>query len=119
MDGLQRGHGLAVQRHLEDPSGKGTLSKEKHLVGTRSDTERIRRSDHRGQSFTGWGCSVDRLGSGNRRHVNAEHAQKLAFGIEHLNPVIATVAHIDVVVAVHGNGMWSVELSGPGAFGAP
>src|ERR1700681_317798 len=102
---------LAVQRELEDPSGEGAFSKEKHLVGTRSDAERIRRPDHRGQALAGWGCSVDRLGTGNRREVDSEHTQKRAFGIEPLNPVIAAIAHIDVVAAIHRDGMRRVELS--------
>ena len=63
--------------------------------------------------------AVDRAGAGSGRYVDSEHAQKLAFGVEHLNASVGAVAHIDVVIVVHRNGMRQAELSGPGALLAP
>ena len=63
--------------------------------------------------------AVDRVGSGSRRHVDGEHAQKLAVGIEHLDAPVGAIAHIDVVVAVRHDGVREAELPRPGALVAP
>src|SRR5207245_4109870 len=79
----------------------------------------IRSADDRCQGLTSWSVAVHGAGSGSRRHVDCEHTQKLAFGIEHLDAPVRPIAYVDVVVAVHRNRVREVELPRAGAALAP
>ena len=107
---------LAVERQLEDPPREGRFAEEQHLIGSRRDAARIRRSDRRGKAFAGRRIAVHGARAGRRRHGNPEHAQKLAVGIEHLHARVGTVADINIINAIDRNGMRQAELPGRGAF---
>ncbi len=67
---------LAVERNLEDSTGEGTFSHEKHLVGARCDADGIGGPNHGGQALAGGSVAIDGAGARARRHVDGEHAQK-------------------------------------------
>src|SRR5258706_2071344 len=110
---------LAVERKLKDPPRKCGFAQEHHLVWTRRNAQRIGRPDYLGEAIARRRVTVDRLGAGRRRHIDREHAQELAVGVEYLDAVVRAVAHIDVVVAVDRDGVNGAELPGSGARLAP
>src|SRR5207253_365768 len=87
---------FAVERNLEDPPRKRTLSNEKDLIGSRRNADGIRLPNHRGQARAVWGGAVDRAGFWVRRHVDRKHTQELALRIEHLNAPIGAIAHVEI-----------------------
>src|SRR5579864_3451928 len=78
---------LAVERQLEDTPREGRFAEEQHLVRAGGDAERIRCPDRLREARAGRGGAIDGMRSGDRRYVDGEHAQELAFRVEDLDAV--------------------------------
>jgi hypothetical protein len=44
-------------------------------------------------------------------YINHDLAQKFSIRIEHLNAMISPVCHVDVVLGVDGDAVWSIKLA--------
>ena len=110
---------LALERDFEDATREGRLADKHHLVLAGRDADRIGRADRPGETLTGRRVAVGRARRRIGWHVDREHTQELAFGVEHLDAPVGAVTHIDVVVAVARDGMRRAELSRARALLAP
>ncbi|OIQ64378.1 hypothetical protein GALL_540710 [mine drainage metagenome] len=105
---------LALEAQLVDPSGP-CVRTVKHLVRRRRDADRPGRArrkgavgDHRlvGNLADRWPC-IRR-----HRHVDGELAQEFSVLVEHLNPVVAAIGDVDVIVGIGRDRVRGIELTG-------
>src|SRR5262249_33973245 len=101
---------LAFERDFEDAAREGRLADEHHLVLAGRNADRVGCADRPGEALAGRRVAVGRARRRIRRNVDCEHAQELAFGVEHLDAPIGAIAHVDVVVAVARDGVRGTEL---------
>src|SRR5262249_37180312 len=64
---------LSVERDFKDPTRVRGFADVQHLIRSRSNTNKIRRADHSGESRSGWSRAVDGATFRIRRHVDCEH----------------------------------------------
>src|SRR4030095_6060811 len=107
------------ERNFEDASRVGRLANKHHLVWPRRDADGIGRTDHACQRLAIWRVAIDGAGFRIRRNVYGEHSLEFAFGVEHLDAPVRTIADIDVVIVVDRDRVGQIELARCGALGAP
>ena len=110
---------FSVERNFEDSSRESSLSDEKNLVGAGRDADRVGSATHFGEALARRRVAAHGVGSGNRRHVDGEHAQKLSIGVEHLNAAVAAIADVEIVIAVRDDRMRKAKLSRRSSLFAP
>ena len=116
----EHSYDLAVQRYLVDSAGEGIDGVQvlrgpwRNAKGPGSPRREISSTRRRHRRLPEEELCIRRSGG-----INLNHSKKLAIGVEHLDPGVAAVGDIDVLLVVDHDVVRSIELARLGAARAP